>query len=248
MSISDDSDQGQSPQDFGTVGGGGNPMYAEYLENIPEDYRDEVEGAFKEWDANVTRRFQALGEELAPYKELIENYDPRVLTAGINLLSKIAEDPQQVYNQLAEAYNFGNVPEEGESPVAETQDEWQARIEQQQIMLEELQNTVRNQQQRNEEQNQIKEFENYLETLRETKGDFDDDYVLSKVAAGFTPEQAIESFHELISSMSGDSGMDQPPIVLGSSSGVENADIDFNTISDKDTKDIVAQMLKQANS
>lgn len=241
-------DQGQD----GTVESGAAP-YAEYLENVPEDYRDEVESAFKEWDANVTRRFQAIGEEIAPYKELIENYDPRVLTAGINLLSQIADDPQKIYDQLAETYNLGSgTPEKSEQGAEMTEEEassgWQERYEQQQQMLEELQNQIHSQQSRQNDEQQMQQFENYLDELRESKGDFDDDYVLSKVAAGYTPEQAIDSFHELLNDMSSqEPEVEQPPVVLGSSSGVESADIDFTQISDSETKDIVTQLLKQAN-
>lgn len=249
--MADNIDQGQD----GTVDGDVNPMYQEYLEQIPEDYRDQVQEVFQDWDKNVTQRFQAISEEVSPYRELIDNYDPRVLTAGVNLLSQIADDPQRVYDQLAESYNLGNSKESDsdkkeETSVADTENGWEAQLSAQQQMIDELRMQIESQSQERSNDKELEEFQAYMENLRETKGDYDSDYVLSKIAAGTSPEDAVDAYHELVTELRGSQEMqeEKPPVVLGGSSGVESSDINFAEISDKETKDIVTQLLKQANS
>jgi hypothetical protein len=38
------------------------PRTGEYLDRLPEEMRGDVEPIFKEWDANVTKRFQEAAE------------------------------------------------------------------------------------------------------------------------------------------------------------------------------------------
>jgi hypothetical protein len=48
----------EQPDQSGQDDGGGGAPYQEYLDRIPEQFRGDVEPVFKDWDANVTRRFQ----------------------------------------------------------------------------------------------------------------------------------------------------------------------------------------------
>jgi hypothetical protein len=57
--------------------------WAEYLEPLPESVRPLVEPAFKEWDAQVTKRFQSLHSEYEPYKQIIDDYEPDALAQAV---------------------------------------------------------------------------------------------------------------------------------------------------------------------
>lgn len=74
----------------------GDAPYAEYLDRIPEEHRGVVEPVFKEWDGNVTRRFQEHSEyrrRFEPYEQMgIDQYDPEGL-AGLIEFAKLANDP-----------------------------------------------------------------------------------------------------------------------------------------------------------
>ena len=56
--------------------GQGNTPYGEYLDKLPEDIRESVEPVFKEWDSNVTKRFQ----EAADFRKTWEPFQDLGLT------------------------------------------------------------------------------------------------------------------------------------------------------------------------
>lgn len=108
----------------GQGGEGHEAPYADYLNRIPEDVRDEVEPIFKEWDANTTRRFQE-------HSEYRKQWEPLEQT-GISQLSpeeaqwlvqfrQALDDPQSVkqwYDSYAREY--GLQEQQAAQPQAET--------------------------------------------------------------------------------------------------------------------------------
>jgi hypothetical protein len=66
--------EGVQPEGQGAATG--DAPYAEYLNRVPEEHRQTVEPIFREWDGNVTRRFQ----EAAGYRRQWEPYEQ----AGLN--------------------------------------------------------------------------------------------------------------------------------------------------------------------
>jgi len=227
----------------GTVDSGG--MYDQYLEQFPEAYRSQAEAVFKEWDSNVTKKFQ----EYEDYKQFMD-YDPNVISAGINLLSKVAEDPREVYDLMQQTYGFGNeggqgqMPEQGEVQPVEDSSPPQIDYSQQ---IEELRGLIESQQAQNEEQAAMAEFQGLMSNLSSQYGDYDEDYVLAKIAAGSDPEDAVKGYFGLVEQMTGQNPLAQNQYpVLGGSGGVPSNEIDFINMGSKETKDIVAQMLKRA--
>lgn len=91
--------------DPGQGAGGNDAPYAEYLNRIPEEYRGDVEPIFKEWDGNVTKRFQEHSERLRqwePYQQVgIDQYDPQSLASLIEF-GRMASDPD-AYRQWLQA-------------------------------------------------------------------------------------------------------------------------------------------------
>jgi hypothetical protein len=65
-------DESAEVVDSGGSEGQGDTPYGEYLERVPEAVRGEVEPIFKEWDANVTKRFQEASEFRKQYEGLAE--------------------------------------------------------------------------------------------------------------------------------------------------------------------------------
>lgn len=86
----------------------GDAPYAEYLNRIPEEHRPLVEPVFREWDGNVTRRFQEYSEyrrRFEPYEQMgIDQYDPEGLGNLIEF-ARLANDPTraQEYRSWLEA-------------------------------------------------------------------------------------------------------------------------------------------------
>lgn len=87
--------------DAGQGGDTGGTPWSAYLERIPEEARAQVEPVFKDWDANVTRRFQDLSAESKrwePFEQAgLGGYDPQAL-AQLVQFAQMAEDPA-AYNE-----------------------------------------------------------------------------------------------------------------------------------------------------
>lgn len=219
----------------------GSGMYAEQLAQFPEEYREQAEQIFKEWDGNVTKKFQ----DYEPYKQFL-GYDPQVLAAGVNLLSKVAEDPREVYDLMAQTYGFAEggqdqMEQPAETPSAEPQVDYSQQIE-------ELRSLIESQQAQNEEQQAMQEFQGLMSNLSEQYGAYDEDYVLAKIAAGVDPEEAVKGYFGLIEQITGQNPLAQNQYpVLGGSGGVPSNEMDFARMGSKETKDIIAQLLMQAN-
>jgi len=84
----------------------GDAPYAEYLNRIPEEHRGVVEPVFKEWDGNVTRRFQEHSDyrkRFEPFEQMgVDQYDPEGLAQLIEF-GKLANDPVQFRTWLESA-------------------------------------------------------------------------------------------------------------------------------------------------
>ena len=96
-------------------GGGGeqDAPYAEYLNRIPEEVRGDVEPVFREWDANVTRRFQEHSqarERWAPYEELgVNRLSPDEVQWALDFRQAAVDNPQAVkewFSQYAQTHNL----------------------------------------------------------------------------------------------------------------------------------------------
>ena len=100
-----DDDGVQSDQDQGA----NDAPYAEYLNRIPEEFRGDVEPVFKEWDANVTRRFQESAEQRKqwePYQQVVGSANPDAVKWGLDFYQAL-ESPQAI-KQWYETYATQN--------------------------------------------------------------------------------------------------------------------------------------------
>lgn len=87
--------------------------YADYLNRIPEEVRGDVEPVFKDWDANVTKRFQEASEQRKswePYEQIgVNQYDPQFVEQAIGLAQLAQQDPQgfqQWFHSYAQQYGL----------------------------------------------------------------------------------------------------------------------------------------------
>lgn len=85
----------------GTEGQGQTP-YGEYLDRLPEEIRGDVEPIFKEWDSNVTKRFQEAAEfrkSMEPYAEMGLNNVPSEELQNLLALRELAESNPEGFDQ-----------------------------------------------------------------------------------------------------------------------------------------------------
>ncbi len=228
--------------------GGGQPPWASYLTDLPETVRPLVEPKFREWDASTTQKFQQIHtqyEPLKPYQQFVESgYDFNDVQQAIQFANLVNEDPERVYNALAQQYGYGS--EQGDVGVEDEQEEYgyqqNPEFEQYKQMTEQMAQIMTAQHNQQTAMQEDQQLNNHLVQLKNQHGDFDDEYVLAKVYAGATWEDAVQSFQGLAQRFSPQNGA---PVIMGSGGGLPSQQVAPSQMSDKDRKNLVAQFIAQ---
>jgi len=245
----------EQPLDINTQGSdgdtGGEAPWASYLSELPESVRPLVEPQFKAWDSNVTQRFQQVHsqyEPLKPYQQFTDaGWSPEDLTQALQLRAALETDPQAVYQALVDNYGYGTpTGEQGQADepdgTTEYNDPRLTQLEaQQQQMLEFLQQQETTKQQVLEDQ----QLDTYLNNLKQTFGEFDMDYVMTKMYNGMSGDDAVAQYRALASQAG--QQYQQTPVIMGGGGGVPSQQVNPGSMSDKDRKALITQMLAQAN-
>lgn len=256
-------------------GAGGDVPYASFLAELPESVRPLADPIFKKWDGDVTQRFQAVHAEYAPYKELIDTWEPDALKAAADMLVQLRSDPRAVYDAIAEAYNYNAQGQPsatpGSTPVVPAVVPAPATTPTQYDLQSDPRYTemVQNQEQLAKiilEERQQRETQQYSAMLDQTLGalhaqfdkniggklvaGFDEGYVLTQISQGIEPQKAVENFQAMMNSYAG--MQNQPlfnaPTVMGNGGGLPTNQVDPGKMDAKQRTTYMAQMLAQANA
>lgn len=239
---------------------GPNPAWNDVLSVIPEQFHQVITPHFQQWDQAAQAKIEAANASLKEY----EAYKPfrehdissQEIEQGLRLMYEINNNPENVYNALQNAYKFGQAP----SPVASAEGagneedeeelgidpEIAEKLSQHDGLLQAVSQIVLNEQQAKQNAAADAALDKEIEGLKSEHGDFDEDYVLTKMLNGASGADAVKSYQALVQSIT-----PKPfaPNVLGSSNGgngIPSNAIDPTKLSGKETRDLVAQMLAQA--
>lgn len=227
-------------------------LASDFLQRVPEAERPILEKYVKQWDAGVTRRFQELHSQHEPYQKLGSN--PEQLASALQLMQMIDEKPEVVFNILkAELENQTGGEQGFQGQGLGAGDEFQGvppellqKMNQQQQVLELLAQKILSSEQQSQQQQQDKQLEDYLGLLHTEFGEFDEEYVLAKMARGADGADAVKAFHKLVNPGGATNGGRPAPRVL-SGGGVVPSDVqNVAKASRGDTKNLVASLLQQA--
>lgn len=188
--------------------GTSNAPYAEYLDRIPQELRDQVEPVFRDWDGQVTRRFQESSEQRKawePYEQVgVNQHDPQAVQWALQFMEASQQNPQAI-QQWYEAYAKENglqaaQPETPQQPQDLTLDEYggydanalKTLLEQQ---LSPIQQEIQAMAQYREQQEQAardQEAQQFVSNqLDELKAKHPDDF---KDSSEWGPEKMIDRF------------------------------------------------------
>lgn len=252
----------------------GDKPYQEYLDQFPEALRPQVEPIFDKWDADVNKRFEGIHEEYEPYKPIIDaGIQPDYLSAGVDLLNQVNNDPSKVFTALANhlqqqgidisqlVQGFGgtstppnNNPSSVEDEYPDLPDSFKQKIQN----LERLSETnaravikMEEERQRFDQERQQQEgMTDLLNTLDRVAPEdkYNRQFLLSYIAAGQTPEQAVQSYNQWFQTQGfSTSSVPTPPRVAPGSGGVPSSQIDVARLGSQDTKSMVTEYLRRAN-
>lgn len=220
------------------------------VQYIPEDKRSE-------FAPKLSSKVSEYNTKLEGYKQWDDLHKSGVTAdqagTALNLYSIIENNPRQVYDTIGKA--LGISPQEAKAAVEEIQQEQTpqeedprlTKLQQQyemlaQIMLGQHEQSTKAQQQQ-EADNALKQE---IEAARAKHGDFDEEQVTMMMLYGnLTAEQAVAKYNSMVE---GIRARRPAPQLLGSGGHVPNSRaIDPVKLSEPDTRNVVAQMLRAAN-
>lgn len=192
----------------------------------------ELEKVFNEYE-------EKLGKYEA-YDEYVDKYQPEQLANAVSYTQALEADPQRVFKQLSEflsergvdpASILGLQQEAVKAAAEETAnssapDAYAQALEKKYNDLndnfEKFARYVIDRDKLSEAERQQQDLDQAIDALEEANKDkgFDRDYVLDRIAAGATPDQAVKAFHDLLGRFgaTGQPKNDDTPVFLGSGS------------------------------
>lgn len=252
------SDQDNSP--------GPNPAWNDVLNVLPEQFHSVVTPHFQKWDQAAQQKVEAANntlKEFEAYKPFAEHgITSDEIEQGLRLMFEINNNPQNVYDALAKAYNFGQQQANNavDYNAADDEDdddtpegfsfppEIMEKLNSHEGLLQAVSQIVLNDAQAKESAQADMELDQELNELKEKIGDYDERFVLAMMQNGMSAEDAGQAWLETKSSLTNNRPF--APNVLGSNSGggsgLPSNAIDPTKLTGKDTRNLVAQMLEQA--
>lgn len=225
--------------------------WAQYLEPLPESVRPLVEPAFKEWDAQVTKKFQSLHSEYEPYKSIIDEYEPDALQQAAAAMQFLQQNPQEFVKQVMAAY--GLEPEQGTAnapvvpePTGDPDDPYDQRLGKLEESLGKLAEMLTSEREQQTQQQQLAQLDTQLNDLRSKHGEFDELYVLTLMSQGMEPEKAVEQFKTTLTDYASKlnaPNAEAPTVVSQSGGGYPTEPINPKDLNRSQTVDLVAKML-----
>lgn len=237
--------------------GGG--LSTPFLEAVDPADRPVVEKYIKTWDAGVSKRFEELHGKLEPWEKL--GAEPEQAEQAMMLLQMIDSEPERVLALLQEAIGQGQgegqpqglegqqqPPAGEEDPMASLPPQFVEQFKRMEQVLETLAGAHLTQRQEQEQAQQDQELNTTLSSLQEKYGEFDEDYVLSKMLAGQEPEAAVQAYQKLIQGQVNQRSTvpNIPAILGGGGAAPAQQGPDIKKASSKDIRGLVANILAQS--
>lgn len=248
--------QGGNPDGDGAPGH--NPAWDAVLNVLPEQFHSVVTPHFQQWDQSAQSRVEQANaqlKEFEAYKPFVEHgISTDEMEQGLRLLWEINNNPQNVYQALQQAYNYGQQPGttpqtpeiDENNPLSQLPPEILEKINSQEGVLQAVAQIVLNDAQAKQDATADADLDRELNSLKEKHGEYDEDYVLAKMQNGMSGEDAVKSYQALVQRIT---PAPFAPAVLGNrggGSGIPSGAIDPTKLSGKETRNLVAEMLAAA--
>jgi hypothetical protein len=242
-------------------------QYAGYLKDIPEQFHGQLLDGFKQTDRHWQSKLEEAQSQYKPYETLSQRYEPQYLTAAAAMLDQIQQNPNEVIPWLAQEFGLqlGSQAQAQQGQGGQTQqwgqDQAQTdlaglppevveRINRVEQLAELTGRTIMEQQEQQRVQEELAQFDQYLGDLKTKHGDYDQDWVLAKVASGEfdDPEKAVLAYKTWEQSVIAAANQRRLPGIMSASGGSPSNQVDVTNLNPQDTRNLVAQMIQAAQS
>lgn len=257
----------EQPSGDGQDQGGDAGQYAGYLKDVPEQFHGQLLDGFKRTDQYWQGKVSEAQSRYAPWEPLTQRYEPQYVTSAATILDEIQRNPTEVLPWLAEQFgvNFGASAQQGASQQAQGagdqgQSDWTANLPPELVdklsRLDQLEQiatltgqTVLEQQQQQQLNEELALFDDHLKTLRSKYGDFDEEWVLTRIAnRNELPEDAVKAYQSFVQETVARAQQQRVPRLLSANGGMPSNQIDPLKLGQKDTRNYIADLINQANS
>lgn len=238
------------------------PSYADtFLKDVPEVERPIVEKYVKQWDAGVTKRFQDVHSEYADWKPFKEaGISPDELNSAWAVANALDNNPQETLQLIAQHYGIEvaqavadqqQAAEQGglqdpQTPTGNDAFFSDPRFAQVQELAQTAAQILLQEQEQKQQAQEDAALEQELKNLHEKHGDFDENWVLPRAMQIGDLNKAVEEYNNLVNSILTNNNRPSAPVVLGSGGGLPATGIDPTKLNDKETKNLVTQILNDA--
>lgn len=229
-----------------------NPAWNDALSIIPEQLHSQITPHFSKWDQNYQNSIQKVHSQYEPFKPFMDNgVQPDQINYGLSLLQAIESQPQEVLKALQDWIgDEGKIEQQGQQNQEQVQEpEWLNHPQFQRInqMTETMAQLLVQQREAQEQSAADEELEDSLAAAEEKYGEFDTEWVLTKLYNNPDMEldQAVEAYGAHVQQILANQRKPGPK-VLGPGGSIPNQELNVKELDSKGTRNLVAQMLQQA--
>lgn len=254
----------QVPPVGGDQAGDPNSLASGFLQQVKEDHRPIVEPYVAQWDAGVTRRFQELHSQYAPFKAFLDaGYDQQAIVGALQLQTLLDNNPQYVLQRLQEELGIQQqlseqgqepTPQPGNSQFQGVPQELVEKLQKQDELLQAMGAILMQEHEQKTTQQEDEMLDKYMANLhKEFPTGFDDQYVLTLMGQGVDGPTAVKQFQTMLQQHAGQQEQQGngpgslAPTVIGGGGALPLGDTDIKKASDKDITSLTAGILAAAN-
>lgn len=237
----------------------GSGLASPFLDKADPADRPILEKYVKEWDGGVTKKFQELHGQLAPFQEL--GHDPDTLRTAVDLLQMIDTEPERVLSLLQEAIGQQGEGQqaaqglEGQQQQGEPgADDWQSQLPPQfmkkftkfEQVLEGLAGHFLTEQEKQTQAEEDKILDQTLDSIKSKHQGIDETFVMAMLSAGTDPDKIGEIWSGAIQGqVNTRAAVPNVPVILGGGGAAPQQVPDVRKASSAEVKGLVADILRR---
>lgn len=228
----------------GSSGDSINPAWNDLLKIVPQELHSQVTPHLRKWDQGVQQRFQQIHDGYKPYKTFQDaGYDPSTIETALGILQSLNTEPRKIYDALAAYHGWAAGEDTEQDPQQQIQQQEQESPEnrhlRQQVDL--LSNILLQQHSLSQQEQEDAALDDELNRLTDEYGEFDERFVLGRIMAGQSPEDAVKEFHSFVNNVR--TQRPRSPQLLSSGGNVPQLQSN-KPKPGQETRNLVADMLK----
>lgn len=256
----DGDEEGQDNSGESTQGNedstGKNPAWDEFLSVVPEELHSQVTPLLSKWDKGVQQKISQVHSQYEPYKPYVDGkVDPNQIDYAMQVLQAIETNPKEVMAALTqwmgEEDTTGSNEQQGQNDSQQLPEQSDFLKNPEYLKLNDTVQTMAKLlvQQRDDTQQaeSDRELNSEFESLHKTHGDFDEEWVLTKLLNDdkLSVKDAVEAYDKFVTKVRSEQRRPGPK-VIGAGGSIPGQEIDVKKLDSKGTRGLVQQMLQQA--